>query len=238
MVSINLLCILALTDTTPAFLEIEANWLWINSWILQKMLWFLPNALKSQKLHNLETVEVAKILSCTSQKFNWLLCSPSFFFLLFHWTVINLNNSLVCTSPNFCNREFSLITGKTLENQNTFQFYFSGCGWKAKSISWESSDILWIKLLDKLMFMMFGEDFFEYVFDEKRTCHVHDGFKPQFVYNRHEWNCEYENMISNSFGFTSKMQGKSDIIWWGRFIDWANNTQLYSIPICSLAYFA
>ena len=86
--------------------------------------------------------------------------------------------------------------------------------------------------------MMFGEDFFEYVFDEKRTCHVHDGFKPQFVYNRHEWNCEYENMISNSFGFTSKMQGKSDIIWWGRFIDWANNTQLYSIPICSLAYFA
>lgn len=57
------------------------------------------------------------------------------------------------------------------------------------------------------MFMMFGEDFFEYVFDEKRTCHVHDGFKPQFVYNRHEWNCEYENMISNSFGFTSKMQG-------------------------------
>lgn len=99
------------------------------------------------------------------------------------------------------------IHGKTLENQNTFQFYFSGCGWKAKSISWESSDILWIKLLDKLMFMMFGEDFFEYVFDEKRTCHVHDGFKPQFVYNRHEWNCEYENMISNSFGFTSKMQG-------------------------------
>ena len=145
---------------------------------------------------------------------------------------------MVCTSPNFCNREFSLITGKTLENQNTFQFYFSGCGWKAKSISWDSGDILWIKLLDKLMFMMFGEDFFEYVFDEKRTCHVHDGFKPQFVYNRHEWNCEYENMISNSFGFTSKMQGKSDIIWWGRFIDWANNTQLYSIPICSLAYFA
>ena len=42
------------------------------------------------------------------------------------------------------------------------------------------------------MFMMFGGDFFEYVFDEKRTCHVHDDFKPQFVYNRHEWNCEYE----------------------------------------------
>lgn len=35
---------------------------------------------------------------------------------------------------------------KTLENQNTFQFYFSGCGWKAKSISWDSGDILWIKL--------------------------------------------------------------------------------------------
>lgn len=65
---------------------------------------------------------------------------------------------------------------------------------------------------------MFGEDFFEYVFDEKRTCHVHDDFKPQIVYNRHEWNCEYEN-ICNSFGFTSKMHGKSDITWWGRFID-------------------
>ncbi|XP_022784020.1 uncharacterized protein LOC111324674 [Stylophora pistillata] len=123
-------------------------------------------------------------------------------------TVINSNNSLVCPSPDFCNREFSFITEKTLENQNTFQFYFSGCGWKAKSISWKSSDILWIKLLDKLLSMMFGEDFFEYVFDEKRTCHVHDDFKPHTVYNRHEWNCEYEN-ICNSFGFTSKMHGAS-----------------------------
>lgn len=93
-----------------------------------------------------------------------------------------------------------------MENQNTFQFYFSGCGWKAKSVSWKSSDILWIKLLDKLLSMMFGDDFFEYVFDAKRTCHVHDDFKPQIVYNRHEWNCEYEN-ICNSFGFTSKMHG-------------------------------
>ena len=54
------------------------------------------------------------------------------------------------------------------------------------------------------MFMMFGEDFFKYVFVEKRTCHVHDDFKPQFVYNRHEWNCEYENMISNSLALRAK----------------------------------
>lgn len=35
---------------------------------------------------------------------------------------------------------------------------------------------------------------------------MHDDFKPQIVYNRHEWNCEYEN-ICNSFSFTSKMHG-------------------------------
>lgn len=57
--------------------------------------------------------------------------------------------------------------------------------------------------MDKLMTMMFGGDFLEYILDEKKTCHVHDDYKPQFVYNRDEWSSEYDTMIAASNDMTT-----------------------------------
>ena len=45
------------------------------------------------------------------------------------------------------------------------------------------------------MSLMFGEDFFEYVLDAKKTCHVQEDFCPKFKYNREEWISEYVGMI-------------------------------------------
>ena len=51
------------------------------------------------------------------------------------------------------------------------------------------------------MTLIFGDDFLEYTLDEN-TCHVHDDYKPKFVYNRDEWLREY-NMIAASNNMTT-----------------------------------
>lgn len=42
---------------------------------------------------------------------------------------------------------------------------------------------------------MFGGDFFEYVLDANKTCHVQDDFSPKFKYNKEEWICEHVDMV-------------------------------------------
>ena len=46
------------------------------------------------------------------------------------------------------------------------------------------------------MDLMFGQDFFEYTLDAKKTCHVRDDFQPKFKYSREEWLCEYADMLT------------------------------------------
>lgn len=58
------------------------------------------------------------------------------------------------------------------------------------------------------MSMMHGDDFFEYSLDVKKTCHVHEDFKPTFVYNIEEWNSEYHHMIANFSAFSSEEKGE------------------------------
>lgn len=53
------------------------------------------------------------------------------------------------------------------------------------------------------MSLMFGQDFFEYALDSKKTCHVQDGFKPTFKYNREEWLHEYADMLTVSDSVSS-----------------------------------
>ena len=50
--------------------------------------------------------------------------------------------------------------------------------------------------MDHLMTLMFGQDFFEYTLDAKKTCHVRDDFQPKFKYSREEWLCEYADMLT------------------------------------------
>lgn len=45
--------------------------------------------------------------------------------------------------------------------------------------------------MDKFMIMMFGGDFLEYDYDEKKICFVVDEFKLIFVYNREDWFSDY-----------------------------------------------
>lgn len=61
--------------------------------------------------------------------------------------------------------------------------------------------------MDKLMTLMFGDDFLEYSLDIKKTCHVHDDYKPKFVFNRAEWLSEYENMIVSPNNMTTDETG-------------------------------
>lgn len=90
-----------------------------------------------------------------------------------------------------------LTSGKSTEEQSSFPFYFRGCGWKKKDMTWNADDIFWIRLMDKLMTMMFGEDFFEYDYDEKKSCFVADECRPTFVYNREEWVRQYVHMVTS-----------------------------------------
>lgn len=80
-----------------------------------------------------------------------------------------------------------LFPGKTHKHQTLFRFYFRGCGWKAKDVFWDHGEILWLKVMDQLMTMMFGADFLSYEYDKKRNCHVQDEDLPQFVYDMEEW---------------------------------------------------
>ena len=55
--------------------------------------------------------------------------------------------------------------------------HFCGCGWKRKDVAWDASEINWIRLMDKLMTMMFGGDFLDYDYNEKKICFVVDEYR-------------------------------------------------------------
>ena len=57
------------------------------------------------------------------------------------------------------------------------------------------------------MTLMFGQDFFEYTLDAKKTCHVQDDFQPKFKYSREEWLCEYADMLTGIDNVTSVENG-------------------------------
>ena len=61
--------------------------------------------------------------------------------------------------------------------------------------------------MDHLMSLMFGQDFFEYILDAKKTCHVRDYCHPQFKYNREEWLDEYVDMATDSDNVSSVEKG-------------------------------
>ena len=64
-------------------------------------------------------------------------------------------------------------------------------------MAWDSDEVLWIRLMDKLMTMMLGGDFLNYGFDKKKICHVTDECKPAFIYKREDWLEEYARMVSS-----------------------------------------
>ena len=61
--------------------------------------------------------------------------------------------------------------------------------------------------MDHLMSLMFGQDFFEYILDAKKTCHVRDDCHPNFKYDREEWLNEYVDMATDSDNMNSVEKG-------------------------------
>lgn len=99
----------------------------------------------------------------------------------------------------YCVREaLNSIKGKTSKQQNSYNFHFRGCGWKQKDMTWDTDEINWIRIMDKLMTMMFGGDFLDYDYDEKKICFVVDEYMPKYAYNRDDWLSEYAQMVTTS----------------------------------------
>lgn len=67
-----------------------------------------------------------------------------------------VHNSQICSFLPVDYYYFYLSVGTP--EQNCFQLYFRGCGWKSKSIVWNNEEQLWINVMDNLM-TMFGGDF-------------------------------------------------------------------------------
>lgn len=109
----------------------------------------------------------------------------------------SLQSKVFKLSCSYFKNDSLFVVGKTQEQQNSFHFYFRGCGWKPKDVLWNPDDQSWIRLMDKLMCLMFGGDFMDYSLDKKKTCYVHEDCKPQFVYKRAEWLAEYDDIIGS-----------------------------------------
>ena len=60
---------------------------------------------------------------------------------------------------------------------------------------WDKDEVIWIKIMDHLMSLVYGDDFYEYEYDEKKLCLVSESSQPTFKYERDEWNKDYSNMI-------------------------------------------
>lgn len=112
------------------------------------------------------------------------------------------SNVLIISIKLWCHF-YLLSAGKA--GQNIFNFHFRGCGWKKKTVNWDEDKQVWVKVLNQLLTLMFGKEFFVYEYNEKKVCMVADDSRPTFKYNAEQWNEEYSNMITE--GTTINAEG-------------------------------
>lgn len=91
--------------------------------------------------------------------------------------------------------------------QDIFSFHFRGCGWKLTTVTWDDGEWVWIKVVNHLMTMMFGKDYSEYDYNEKKVCVVVQDSNLKFKYDQEQWNEEYASMICE--GATREVDGNS-----------------------------
>ena len=58
--------------------------------------------------------------------------------------------------------------------------------------------------MDQLMNMMFGKDYLEYCYDDKKICQVRDDIQPTFEYKRDEWTSSYRDMLTSDDTYMSE----------------------------------
>lgn len=66
-------------------------------------------------------------------------------------------------------------------------FYYRGCGWRPKKMGWTSTDKLWIESINNLFNELFGPDYCQYMFNERKHCVLVPGQFPTILYDRDEW---------------------------------------------------
>lgn len=85
---------------------------------------------------------------------------------------------------------FNLVTGKK-------NFYFRGCGWANKAVSWSTEDKIWITAMNQLFESLYGKDTLKYVFVQGQGSKVDDSDSPMpvFYYDHKLWEENYESYI-------------------------------------------
>lgn len=97
---------------------------------------------------------------------------------------INFNTQLCC---------LNLVTGKK-------KFYFRGCGWSSKVISWSKDDELWIAAINQLFELMYGKDVQNYQFLKDKGTTVESISDPRlsFHYNHSMWEANYKSFLGST----------------------------------------
>ena len=78
-------------------------------------------------------------------------------------------------------------------------FYYRGCGWRPKRMTWSEEEQTWIGRIDQLLSDLFGPDYCDYEYTEKKHCVLVPGQFPLMKYDHDEWEKSY-HFSDNSDG--------------------------------------
>ena len=78
-------------------------------------------------------------------------------------------------------------------------FYYRGCGWRPKRMTWSEEEQTWIGRIDQLLSDLFGPDYCDYEYTEKKHCVMVPGQFPLMKYDHDEWEKSY-HFSDNSDG--------------------------------------
>lgn len=70
-------------------------------------------------------------------------------------------------------------------------FYYRGCGWRPKRMTWSGEEQTWIGKIDQLLSDLFGPDYCNYEYTEKKHCVLVPGQFPLIKYDHDEWEKSY-----------------------------------------------
>ena len=98
--------------------------------------------------------------------------------------------SLLIRTNGKSNFLLNLVTGKK-------NFFFRGCGWPKKAVSWCREDKLWILAMDHLFKSLYGKDMLKYVYVQGQGAKVQDSDNPMtlFQYDHKVWEENYKSCV-------------------------------------------
>lgn len=85
---------------------------------------------------------------------------------------------------------FNPVTGKK-------NFYFRGCGWPNKAVSWSKEDKLWITAMNQLFESLYGKNTLKYIYVPGQGTKVQDCDSPipVFHYDHKVWEENYASYV-------------------------------------------